>query len=310
MRKIYNIIFFIGLIGYSQKVINTVIQKDKNIFIITFDLESIKPCKANLFVSENGGITFQGPLKKITGDDLDNLISGNHKILWNYQDEIPSVNMTQALFKVIAIENIETVIIGNQEWATRNLDVTRYRNGDIIPEIKDYYQWLSSTKGAWCYYNNDSKNGDTYGKLYNWYAVKDPRGLAPEGFHIPSENEWRDLRNYLNGNHKYDVSGIKLVKKYEPNNIVMMNHMQIDNLYYDGLKKLLNVSGFNGLYGGLREFKYYRRTYGFNGLSKTGCFWSSTSEKNYFTINNGSPSEIYHEYPDKAPGYSIRCIKD
>ena len=84
---------------------------------------------------------------------------------------------------------ISTVNIGNQEWATKNLKVSKYRNGDIIPEVKDPKKWSVLNTGAWCYYNNDPKNGNIYGKLYNWYAVNDPRGLAPDGFHIPSEME-------------------------------------------------------------------------------------------------------------------------
>jgi tetratricopeptide (TPR) repeat protein len=78
------------------------------------------------------------------------------------------------------------VTIGNQKWDTKNLNVSKYRNGDVIPEVKDLNEWNALTTGAWCYYNNDPDNGALYGKLYNWYAVNDPRGLAPEGFHIPT----------------------------------------------------------------------------------------------------------------------------
>lgn len=72
-----------------------------------------------------------------------------------------------------------SVIIGSQEWSTENLEVTKFRNGDVIPEVTLNDQWLLSY--GWCYYNNEESNGDLYGKLYNWEAVKDSRGLAPEG---------------------------------------------------------------------------------------------------------------------------------
>ncbi|MEO0036985.1 MAG: hypothetical protein RIQ59_196 [Bacteroidota bacterium] len=75
-------------------------------------------------------------------------------------------------------------------WAERNLDVTRYRNGDLIPEVQDPIEWSKLTTGAWCYYNNDPENGKKYGKLYNEYAKNDPRGLAPIGYHIPSNYEF------------------------------------------------------------------------------------------------------------------------
>jgi len=78
----------------------------------------------------------------------------------------------------------ESIKIGNQEWMTRNLDVDRFRNGDLIPHVKLDVEWEETRrKGqpAWCYYDNDPENGKKYGKLYNWCAVNDPRGLAPDG---------------------------------------------------------------------------------------------------------------------------------
>ena len=74
-------------------------------------------------------------------------------------------------------------------WQTKNLNVTTYRNGDVIPEVQDGTEWTSLTTGAWCHYNNDPANDAIYGKLYNWYAVNDPRGLAPSGFHVPTDTE-------------------------------------------------------------------------------------------------------------------------
>jgi uncharacterized protein (TIGR02145 family) len=93
-----------------------------------------------------------------------------------------------------------TVQIGNQIWMSENLNVSTFRNGDVIPEVKSKDEW--ELKGfnkqpAWCYYNNDPANGLKYGKLYNWYAVSDPRGLAPDGYHIPSDEEWTVLTNFL-----------------------------------------------------------------------------------------------------------------
>jgi hypothetical protein len=83
----------------------------------------------------------------------------------------------------------QTVTIGTQEWMTKNLDVSTFRNGDPIPEAKTNEEWKKAGEvgqPAWCYYDNDPANGANYGKLYNWYAVNDSRGLAPEGYRIPS----------------------------------------------------------------------------------------------------------------------------
>lgn len=87
------------------------------------------------------------------------------------------------------MNGFKTVKIGNQEWVIENLNVDCFRNGDAIPEVKSHKEWIIAgreEKPAWCYYDNDLANGERYGKLYNWFAVMDPRVLSPEGFHIPS----------------------------------------------------------------------------------------------------------------------------
>ncbi|MFM7699222.1 MAG: fibrobacter succinogenes major paralogous domain-containing protein, partial [Bacteroidota bacterium] len=92
--------------------------------------------------------------------------------------------------------SMPTVNIGAQEWMTRNLDVVTFRNGDTIPQAAGDSAWMAAAENetpAWCYYNNDSANGAVYGKLYNWFALKDTRGLAPKGWHLPSDKEWTEM---------------------------------------------------------------------------------------------------------------------
>ncbi len=94
----------------------------------------------------------------------------------------------------------DEVQICDQVWMSKNLDVDRYQNGDTIRHAQTTEEWLyaySEKEGAWCYYNNDPANGEIYGKLYNWYTVIDSRGLAPEGWHIPTEAEWKELEMCL-----------------------------------------------------------------------------------------------------------------
>jgi uncharacterized protein (TIGR02145 family) len=94
-----------------------------------------------------------------------------------------------------------TVNIGSQTWMQKNLNVSKYKNGDIIPQVTDPTQWVNLTTGAWCWYNNDSANyAATYGKLYNWYAVSDPRGLAPDGWHVPTNADWNRMTKFLDPN--------------------------------------------------------------------------------------------------------------
>ena len=101
-----------------------------------------------------------------------------------------------------SISYAQTVTIGTQVWMTKNLDVSTFRNGDTIPQAKTTEEWKRAGENqqpAWCYYDNDPANGAKYGKLYNWYAVNDSRGLAPVGYHVPSDAEWTKLTDFLGG---------------------------------------------------------------------------------------------------------------
>lgn len=98
--------------------------------------------------------------------------------------------------------NISSVVIGSQTWAVANLDVTAFRNGDAIAEVKTDAEWekaYEDKKPAWCYYNNDPSNGSSYGKLYNWWAVTDKRGLSPSGWRIPLKSDWQKLGSQIGG---------------------------------------------------------------------------------------------------------------
>jgi uncharacterized protein (TIGR02145 family) len=186
----------------------------------------------------------------------------------------------------------ESVLIGEQVWMVKNLDVELYRNGDTIPEVKLDTSWAKQTKGAWCYYNNDPTNGAIYGKLYNWYAVTDPRGLAPKGWHIPTEAEWNTLTSYLGGK---DIAGGELKD-------VDQGLWEIPNI------GATNGSGFSALPGGFRD-----GTGKFTTIGTGGDWWSSTVDYSadawgrYIYYNY---TGIYRRYFNKALGFSVRCILD
>jgi uncharacterized protein (TIGR02145 family) len=177
-------------------------------------------------------------------------------------------------------------------WMDKNLDVTTYRNGDVIPQVTDQTAWAGLTTGAWCYYNNDPANGPIYGKLYNWYAVNDPRGLAPQGWHIPTNAEWRDLGNFLGGDL---IAGGKM----KTIGTSLWNSPNIG---------ATNESGFSGLPAGYR---------GFNGtfvrVGAAAVWWSASeldlASARYLGLdhseNKVSRSDLWKYY-----GFSIRCIKD
>jgi uncharacterized protein (TIGR02145 family) len=189
------------------------------------------------------------------------------------------------------------VVIGAQTWTACNLDVTTYRNGDIIPQVTDLTQWENLTTGAWCYYDNNSINGCTYNKLYNWYAVTDPRGLAPVGYHVPTEAEFRTLANYLGGTN---VAGGKLKSTGT-------------TLWNSPNAGATNETGWTGLPGGGRSNGQ------FNSKGISGPYWTSTPDPNPnpgFT-NLATYIDLYsfNQLLDfkgfsKTSGYYVRLIKD
>lgn len=183
-----------------------------------------------------------------------------------------------------------TVTIGSQIWSIKNLDVFTYRNGDSIPHVQDPIQWASLTTGAWCYYNNDPSIGSYYGKLYNWYAVNDPRGLAPAGWHIPTDAEWTQMTNFLGGD---TLSGGKLK----------------DTLLWD-LPNVgaTNSSGFSAYPAGDLSINGQ-----FEDIGKYGVFWTSSefnNNKSWFRFLYHNSSITYRYFNEKNFGFSVRCIKD
>ncbi len=183
--------------------------------------------------------------------------------------------------------------IGNQIWMTKNLNVSRYRNGDIIPEVQDTIQWANLTTGAWCYYRNNPENGNTYGKLYNWYAVNDSRGLAPNGWHVASYDEWSQLRAFLGGEQ---VAGGKLKE-------IGTTHWLSPNTGAS------NSTGFTCLPSGYRTFDGSL----FRFLKTQAFFWSSSGYDNgTATLSNifYSSAAIGITGIDKKYGFAVRCIKN
>jgi uncharacterized protein (TIGR02145 family) len=189
----------------------------------------------------------------------------------------------------------DTVHIGTQIWLKQNLKVTRYRNGDSIPNIGHGWFWYTLTSGAYCDYGNIPENSLIYGRLYNWYAVNDSSNIAPVGWHVPTKDEWMVLIDYLGG--LYSLAGGKLKETgnahwIEPNFAAT------------------NETGFTALPGGARVQTY------FSGIGSMGYWWSSTGVENnpnnlayYYNINY-MVGAAFPETTYRYNGYSVRCIKD
>ena len=182
--------------------------------------------------------------------------------------------------------------IGNQIWSTKNLRTTHFNNGDLIPEAASANDWKKAGeagKPAWCYYNNDTTNGEKYGRLYNWFAVNDKRGLAPKGWHVASDEEWKKLVEQLGG---MEVAGTKLKS----------------TLGWKENGNGNNMSGFSAVPGG------YRYKNGeFNAIDYFTCFWTSSESYTYsawFRSIRYDDGGVYRSNFGKQDGYSVRCLKE
>jgi uncharacterized protein (TIGR02145 family) len=191
---------------------------------------------------------------------------------------------------------VPLVTICDQIWTLENLDVTTYRNGDPIPQVTDPNVWETLTTGAWCYYDNDPANGAVYGKLYNWHAVTDPRGLAPVGYHVPTEAEWQTLIETCLGGAT--IAGGKMKE-------TGLVHWDSPNA------GATNSSGFTGLPGGYKD-KNAAST--FEYLREVGFWWSSSLGTSsisawYARAYWNSPDALIIQQSKEA-GMSVRLIKD
>ena len=173
-----------------------------------------------------------------------------------------------------------------------NLDVSVFRNGDPVPEAKSDEEWKKAGKEgkpAWCHYENNVENGTKYGKLYNWYAVTDKRGLAPEGWHISSDAEWRNTTDFLGGE---DAAGTKMKSSSG----------------WTGDGNGTNESGFSGLPAGCRDLNGK-----FGYIDKIGYWWTSTEKDStlaWYRCIDQSPYYVYRTNYYKQNGLSVRCIRD
>jgi len=190
----------------------------------------------------------------------------------------------------------ETVVIGDQLWMAENLKATHYRNGDAL--VDGFVH--SMIEGAYTNYDDDPSNSNIYGKLYNWYAVDDERGVCPEGFHVPSDDEWTILTDYLGG---WEVAGgkMKTIGTIEGG----------DGLWYSPNTGATNESGFTGLPAG---YLYGNPSPFYSGMGTRARMFSSTEENSSLgkylpLLYENNTAEILLMY--KAFGcFSIRCLSE
>jgi uncharacterized protein (TIGR02145 family) len=184
-----------------------------------------------------------------------------------------------------------TVQIGDQCWFSENLRSDHYRNGDAIPGDMDNATWSGTSAGAQAYYLGEAVNLSEYGRLYNWYAVDDARGLCPSGWHVPSDDEYTALTDFLGGE---SVAGGKMKETGTA-------HWNSPNT------GATNSSGFTGLGSGFRS-----SSGGFIFLLGKGYFWSSSPSGGYAwgRILNYSYASVLRSSYNRRSGFPVRCVQD
>lgn len=228
-------------------------------------------------------------------------------------------NSTYMTSKETVDNNLDgIVVIGNKTWMRKNLSVTRFRNGDLIPHVVNPSQWESITQAAWCYPNENAANNAVYGKIYNWYAVADPRGLAPVGWHVATDADWTELLTYVsnNGGNWDGTSGLPLngnkVAKALASKSYWNTIFPTGTTFFGQIginANLNNLTGFSALPAVSRE--------------SGGSFWYTIGDAGYWwtsTAYNGNSAwyrnmsynymPLSRSFEDKNAGYSVRCVKD
>ena len=190
----------------------------------------------------------------------------------------------------------QDVKIGTQTWMSKNLDVSKFRNGEAIPLAKTNAEWAKAGENkqpAWCHYDNDPANGTKYGKLYNWYAVNDPRGLAPEGWHVPSQKEFDGLIKFMDGETD---AAIKLKSD--------SGWSSFEGQSGNGINKY----AFNALPGG---YLGYYCDY-FEQINYVGAWWTTTQieEQTILFYMSFRIPTFHSDLWSKEAGFSVRCIKN
>lgn len=192
--------------------------------------------------------------------------------------------------------------IGNQWWMTENLKVTHFSNGEAIINVTDNTEWINLSTGAYCNYDNNSSNVASYGRLYNWYAVNNSRNIAPAGWHVPTDEECKELEKYLGMSQSdADNTGWRGTDEGGKMKEEGTTHWQNPNT------GATNSSGFSALPGG------YRRDGNYYYMGYSAGFWSSTEQNSgyaWYRLLSYDSSGVGRIGNYKQGGFSVRCIRD
>lgn len=211
----------------------------------------------------------------------------------------------------------QTVTIGSQVWMSENLKTTHYRNGDPIPNVKNEQEWNLLNTGAYCDYDNDPLNSNKFGRLYNYFVVGDEREIAPEGWRVPTTDDWWELLDYMDANYENVAKAFSAKDGWAPSS----EPGAIGNNLSEN-----NESGFSAMAGGRRISEGYTDSL-FAPFKQKGMFatwWGDTGVSNDADESIGALSVLLNNYKvngslyriarndceGRKHGMSIRCIKN
>ncbi len=200
----------------------------------------------------------------------------------------------------------KTIKIGNQWWMAENLKVKRYNDSTFILQLQSNTDW-NDTLAGYCSYANNSSNTLNYGLLYNFYAVGHSKKIAPKGWHIPSDEEWKTLERSLGmSNQEIEKNSWRGTNQGEKMKTVLGSTLGWTK-YGDVWNT--NESGFSAIAGSCRMFN---GVWGDPGLFATGFWWTSTNKNNqvWYRHLDYKTSNVFRFYGSKNYGFSVRCVKD
>ncbi|MBN2258212.1 MAG: fibrobacter succinogenes major paralogous domain-containing protein, partial [Anaerolineaceae bacterium] len=294
-------------------------QRTDSSFIVDvyYDLDG-NTMSVLMLVSADYGSTWNFSCDSISGAIGCNILSGYGKhIVWDFGAEHPGTNGNKFRVKIYAddrnkekgkVTDIDgniyiTTKIGDQWWMAENLKVTHYNNGDSISNVTDNSEWGGLTTGAYCNYNNDSTRVSKYGRLYNWYAVDDSRGIAPAGWHVPTDEDWKELEMFLGMSQSdADIAGYRGTDEGGKLKETGTIHWNSPNT------GATNSSGFTTLPGG---YRYYVGAFSYMGVH---CLlWSSDEGSSTYAWSREldyGRSGVGRFYDPERNGFSVRCVRD
>ncbi|RAR72459.1 fibrobacter succinogenes major paralogous domain-containing protein [Flavobacterium aciduliphilum] len=215
---------------------------------------------------------------------------------------------------------MEQVKIGNQIWSNRNLDVDTFRNGEKIIEAKSTEEWENANKNcipSWCYYDFNSENGKIYGKLYNWYAINDLRGLAPDGWRIPTSDDWKELNVFLTPPMPDGMGPADYSNFLGKNKKVGAKLKSVDGWAksdYKGNGNGTDEFGFCVLPGGFHDGRNMNNS---KDITIGAKFWCASNDKtentSYIDFALNLQTDFYtrnYKFIDYPMSMSVRCVKE